>query len=151
MTNVYEILQKKGPYFNIIDASAKVIDAITMMKAENLSYMIVFENNKYVGIFSERDYAHKVILENKRSDIALVKEIMTINFPLVASTDKAEYCMQLMNSAKTRYLPVFDGKEFKGVITIHDLMRESIAEHEKDLARKNFAADATKSEMHYWI
>lgn len=151
MRTVTEILQTKGPHFNRIEADAKVLDAITLMKAENLSYVIVLADGLYVGIFSERDYTRKVILENKHSDTALVKEVMSTDFPTVTGTDKAEYCMELMNSAKTRYLPVFDGLEFMGIITIHDMMRESIAEHHKDQAKENFGEHTLKTEMHYWI
>ncbi len=151
MRIISEILKQKGPQFNTINADATVLEAIITMKADNLSYVIVMDGENYTGIFTERDYTHKVILLNRHSDTTLVKEVMTSDLPTVTGTDKAEYCMRLMNSAKTRYLPVFDGLDFKGVITIHDLMRESIAEHEKDEAIENFGEKIVKSDKHYWI
>jgi len=149
MRTVREILKQKGPQFNYIDAKRTVLEAVNLMKTENISYLIVRENGEYAGIVSERDYTHKVILLNKHSDTTLVKEIMSKDLPVVGLDDTAEYCMILINSSKSRYLPVFDGLTFKGVITIHDLMREAIASHEKP--------GATPSPHHekllrdYWI
>src|SRR5690348_4073123 len=118
MRIIQEILRQKGPHFNFIEAYAFVIDALTLMKCENISYLIVTENGNYLGIISERDYAHKVILMGKHSDTTLVKEIMTTDLPIVAETETTEQCMLMMNASKSRYLPVFDGLEFKGIITI---------------------------------
>jgi len=149
MHNVSEILNQKGPHFNYIDAKRTVLEAISLMKTENISYLIVRENGAYAGIICERDYTHKVILQDKHSDTTLIKDIMSKDLPVAALTDTAEQCMILMNSSKSRYLPVFDGLEFRGVITIHDLMREAIAANEKQ--------GATPSEHHekllrdYWI
>src|SRR5690242_16713711 len=131
MRTVKQILKQKGPYFNFIGVNDTVLDAITLMKCENISYLIVFENNNYAGIISERDYAQKVILNNKHSDTTLVKDVMTKDIPIISEKDTAEHCMILMNASKSRYLPVFDNAEFKGVITIHDLMRETIREKQE--------------------
>ena len=131
MRTVKQILKQKGPYFNFIGVDDTVLDAITLMKCENISYLIVFENNNYAGIISERDYAQKVILNNKHSDTTLVKDVMTKDIPIISEGDTAEHCMILMNASKSRYLPVFDNAEFKGVITIHDLMRETIREKQE--------------------
>jgi signal-transduction protein with cAMP-binding, CBS, and nucleotidyltransferase domain len=69
---------KRGPQFNFIRPEATVLEAITIMKSENISYLIVRDNdNRYHGIISERDYTHKVILANKHSDSTQVKDIMT--------------------------------------------------------------------------
>jgi len=131
MRTVKEILKSKGPQFNFIAPSRTVLEAINLMKTENISYLIVRENGNYLGIISERDYTHKVILLDKHSDITLVKDIMNRDHPCVGLDDTTEECMILINSSKSRYLPVFDGLDFKGVITIHDLMREAIAANEK--------------------
>jgi signal-transduction protein with cAMP-binding, CBS, and nucleotidyltransferase domain len=146
MRTIYEILQQKGPHFNYVNATDFVIDALTLMKSENISYLIVRDKENYVGIISERDYAQKVILMGKHSDTTLVREIMTIDLPIVSETDTTEQCMILMNASKSRYLPVFDGLNFKGVITIHDLMRESIAENQNRIANTG-----KKSSRYYWV
>lgn len=132
MRTVKDILQQKGPQFNFIRPDATVLEAITIMKSENISYLIVKDrDDRYLGIISERDYAHKVILENKHSDITKVKEIMTTGLAMAQLSDTTSRCMLLMNTSRERYLPVFDENSFKGVITIHDLMREAMADYEK--------------------
>ena len=147
MRTIHEILEQKGPHFNYIEASAFVIDALTLMKCENISYLIVREDGNYVGIVSERDYAHKVILMGKHSDTTVVKEIMTTDLPIVSETDTTDQCMIMMNASKSRYLPVFDGLNFKGIITIHDLMRETIAENQKP----DKPVEKEKLLRHYWV
>lgn len=126
MSTVAEILQKKGPVFNFVEADTKVIDALSLMKTRNLSYLVARKNGEYAGLVSERDYAQKVILMGKASASTTVEEIMTTNLPTVTSSISANDCMLTMNSYQTRYLPVMDHFDFKGVITIHDLMRDTL-------------------------
>lgn len=126
MSKIKDILAKKGPHFNIVTPETKVLDALTLMKAENLSYVVVMQNDQYLGLMSERDYTHKIKLEGRRSETATVKDIMTSDYPVIGFSDDLERCMVLMNVYKTRYLPVFDEMEFKGILTMNDLMREAI-------------------------
>jgi CBS domain-containing protein len=132
MRTVEEILYKKQTPFNFIQATATVRDAITQMKCENVGFLIVLDKEKFAGIISERDYARKVILNNKHSETTLVKEIMAIGLPILSPDNTAEECMALMNASWSRYLPVFDNMEFKGVITTYDLMHEAAENAEKD-------------------
>jgi len=127
MRTVSEIMASKGTQFNFIDADASVLEALSVMKCENLSYLIVLQRGKYAGVFSENDYARKVILMDKHSGSTKVREVMSADLPKISTDDSSSYCMRLMNMHKTRYMPVFDGFDFKGVITIHDIMREAIA------------------------
>ena len=127
MSKIRDILQKKGPHFNVVTPETKVLDALTILKSENLSYVVVMKDNQYLGIMSERDYTHKIKLEGRKSDTALVKDIMTKDLPVLGYADDLERCMVLMNVYKTRYLPIFDEMEFKGILTMNDLMREVIA------------------------
>jgi CBS domain-containing protein len=126
MSKIKDILTKKGPHFNIVTPDTKVLDALTLMKAENLSYVVVMKDDQYLGLMSERDYTHKIKLEGRQSETATVKDIMTTNYPVIGYSDDLERCMVLMNVYKTRYLPVFDEMEFKGILTMNDLMREVI-------------------------
>jgi len=144
MRTVNKILQQKGPHFNHIDENATVLDAIVQMKTENISYLIVFNKGKYVGIISERDYAQNLVLNNKSVACTLVKEIMTKDLPIVSGDESGENCMLLMNASKSRYLPVFDSLEFRGIITIHDLMREAIRDKQK-------VFNEIKLKQHYWV
>lgn len=132
MRTAKDILQQKGAQFNFIRADASVLEAIGIMKTENISYLIVKDSNdKYLGIFSERDYTHKVILENKQSSATKVNEVMASNLAIADLNDSTSHCMLLMNNSKARYLPVFEGNNFRGILTIHDLMREAMADYEK--------------------
>lgn len=126
MNTVKNILEKKGPYFNGVPSSMKVIEALSLMKAENLSYVIVKDGEDFKGIMTERDYAQKVVLLSKNSTDTTVQEIMTVGLPSVSLDTTAEECMKLMNQHKTRYLLVCEGFDFRGIITIHDLMRDSL-------------------------
>ncbi|MBL7708282.1 MAG: CBS domain-containing protein [Chitinophagaceae bacterium] len=140
MITVKEMLEKKPTVYNTIEPGALVIDALTMLNSVNLSYLVVKDNNVYKGIFCERDYSRNVILKGRSSRDTKVEEVMTIYLPMVQMTDTAEHCMLTMDLHKARYLLAFDDKEFRGVITIHDLLRQAIASKEfvfdKDLAGK---------------
>jgi predicted transcriptional regulator len=126
MRTVANILQSKPPAFNIIDPNAKVIEALQLMNSVNLSYLVVMHNNIFDGIFSERDYSRNVILKGLHSDSCAVKDVMSHSLPMVTMQDTVEKCMQLLNTHKTRYLLAFDDQEFKGVVTINDVLREAI-------------------------
>lgn len=126
MRTVANILQNKPPAFNFIAPGAKVIEALHLMNAVNLSYLVVKEGDTFCGIFSERDYSRNVILKGLHSDSCSVAEVMSTSLPGVGQQDTVEHCMQMLNSHKTRYLIVFEGQEFKGVVTINDVLREAI-------------------------
>src|SRR6185295_8756390 len=126
MRTVKEILDTKTRPFNHISPSTLVIEALNLLNSVNLSYLVVIDNDEYKGIFSERDYTRNVILKGRASNTTMVHEVMTTDLPIVALSDTVEYCMNLMNSHKTRYLLAYDEMSFKGVITIHDLLRQAI-------------------------
>ena len=127
MSKIKEILQKKGPVFNVVTPDTKVVDALTIMKTENLSYVVVMQDGNYLGIMSERDYTHKIKLQGKKSETTTVKDIMSSDYPVVGYEEDLQRCMVLMNVYKTRYLPIFDEMNFQGILTMNDLMREVIA------------------------
>ena len=127
MSKIKEILQKKGPVFNVVTPDTKVVDALTIMKTENLSYVVVMQDGNYLGIMSERDYTHKVKLQGKKSETTTVKDIMSSDYPVLDFEEDLQRCMVLMNVYKTRYLPIFDEMNFQGILTMNDLMREVIA------------------------
>ncbi len=130
MRTVKDILDSKQKMFNTIAPDALVIAALNVLNSVDLSYLVVIDGDKYAGLFTERDYTRNVILKGRASNTTTVKEVMTVDLPMVALTDTVEKCMNLMNSHKTRYLLAFDDNAFKGVITIHDLLRQVIANKE---------------------
>lgn len=132
MRTVKNILDSKQKSFNAISPSTLVIDALSQLNSVNLSYLIVMEGEDYRGIFSERDYSRNVILKGRSSNSTTVAEVMTTDLPVVNFTDTVEYCMNTMIINKTRYLLAYDSHDrFAGVVTIHDLLREVIANKEE--------------------
>jgi predicted transcriptional regulator len=126
MRTVANILQNKPPAFNFIAPGAKVIEGLQLMNSVNLSYLVVKEGDTFCGIFSERDYSRNVILKGLHSDSATIAEVMSTSLPSIGMQDTVEHCMQILNSHKTRYLIVFEGQEFRSIVTINDVLREAI-------------------------
>jgi CBS domain-containing protein len=131
MRTVKDILESKQKSFNVVSPHTLVIDALNMLNAVNLSYLIVMDKEEYKGVFSERDYSRNVILKGRSSRSSTVQEVMTTDLPVMHLDQTVEHCMKTMILNKTRYLLAFDtDKNFAGVITIHDLLREVIANKE---------------------
>lgn len=131
MKTVEDILRKKDSPSNTIEPTAMVIDALQKLIAVNLSYLVVSEDGAFKGIFSERDYTRKLVLQGRSSRDTMVRDVMTSELPEVALDDTVEDCMYQMNTRGARYLAAFDGNEFAGIITIHDLLREVLASKEQ--------------------
>lgn len=131
MRRVKDIIASKQKAFNTIAPGALVIEGLQLLNSVNLSYLIVMDGDVYKGIFSERDYTRNVILKGRSSKETIVEQVMTTDYPRVELTDSVEYCMNLINTHKTRYLLAFDDENFVGVITIHDLLRQVIASKEE--------------------
>lgn len=128
MRTVKDILESKQKAFNIVSPHTLVIDALNLLNSVNLSYLVVMKDNNYKGISSERDYSRNVILKGRSSQSTTVSEVMTTDLPIMHLDQTVEHCMKTMILNKTRYLLAFDtDKNFAGVITIHDLLREVIA------------------------
>lgn len=128
MRTVKNILDSKHKAFNVVSPATLVIDALSMLNSVNLSYLIIMNGDEYKGIFGEREYSRNVILKGRASNSTTVQEVMTTDLPVVLLTDTVEHCMNVMNQNKTRYLLAYDADEnFKGVITIHDLLRQVIS------------------------
>jgi CBS domain-containing protein len=132
MRTVKNILDSKAKVFNTVSPETLVIDALSMLNSVNLSYLVVMEGDQYKGIFSERDYSRNVILKGRASNSTTVKEVMTTDLPVVTLTDTVEHCMNVMNMNKARYLLAYNASnQFVGVVTIHDLLRQVIANKEE--------------------
>lgn len=130
MRTVQDIVELKDKAENIIEPSAMVIDALKKLIAQNISYLIVEENGKYKGIFSERDYTRKLVLEGRSSRETMVGQVMTTDVPEVSLRTPVVDCMYRMNRKGSRYLAVFNEDKFEGIVTIHDLLREALANKE---------------------
>lgn len=131
MRTVKNVLESKSKPANTVEPGALVLDALRQLVTVNLSYLVVTKGEEYRGVFSERDYSRKVILQGRHSDSTTVGEVMSTDLPEVALTDTAEECMNIMSEQRSRYLVARNAEgEFAGILTIHDLIRLLI--HDKE-------------------
>lgn len=109
-----------------------VFQAIELMCEKNIGGLLIVENGKLEGIFTERDYARKLILKGKSSKNTPISELMTKN-PIVITPDNSiEDCMDLMTGKFIRHLPVVEGDQLVGLISIGDVVKH-IIEEQKDI------------------
>jgi CBS domain-containing protein len=128
MTRVRDILESKGSNAWSIEPTASVYDAMKLMADKGIGALLVMEGAKVVGIISERDYARKVILQGRSSRTTAVQEIMTSRVAYAEPEQNIEECMALMTEMRIRHLPVMEGGQLRGVISIGDLVKSIIAE-----------------------
>ena len=126
MKTVKQILQEKGHSIWSITPDTFVYDALKLMAEKEVGALLVLEGGRLVGIISERDYARKVILKGKSSLDTPVKEIMTQKVIYVRPEQTVEECMALMTDKHIRHLPVLEGDELVGVVSIGDLVKADI-------------------------
>ena len=126
MKRVADILSHKGSRITSVSPSTTVLDALRIMADQNIGSVLVLEDQKYVGIMTERDYSRKVILKGKSSTDTKVSEIMTNDLPHVTPQDTIDFCMQLLSDKNIRYLPVFESDRLCGIISINDVVKETI-------------------------
>ena len=131
MLKVAEILKSKGNNIISVFPDISVFDALVIMGQKNIGALMVIKNDELVGIFSERDYARKVVLVNRTSRETLIGEIMTEAVITVSPSDNIEHCMELMSGRKIRHLPVEDKGKVVGIISIGDVVT-AIIESQKE-------------------
>jgi CBS domain-containing protein len=125
--SVSAILAHKGSAVWSIAPNATVFDAIQLMADKNVGALPVLENGKLVGIISERDYTRKVILKGKSSKETPVRDIMTVELVTAHPGDSISECMHVMTEKRVRHLPVMEGVEMVGLVSIGDLVRRIIS------------------------
>lgn len=117
------VLDRKGWDVWSIGPSDSVYDAIARMAEKGVGALVVLDGDELAGIISERDYARKVILQNRSSRETRVGEIMTREVLTVSPDKTVDDCMQLMTARHVRHLPVVEGGRVRGMISIGDLVR----------------------------
>jgi len=117
-----------GGAVHAIVPSATVLDALQLMAAENLGAVLIMKDDVLLGIFTERDYARKVVLKGRHSKDTPIGEVMTDKLVVIDPTWTADQCMALMDEQHIRHLPVLDGKTVVGVISIRDAVRAVVSE-----------------------
>jgi CBS domain-containing protein len=127
---VSQLINRKGSQVWSIRPSATVFEALELMAEKRIGALLVMQGPLLVGIFSERDYARKVILHGKSSRDTRVREVMTPNVIGVRPEQTMADCMALMTDKRVRHLPVLEDDEIAGVISIGDVVKEIISEQE---------------------
>ena len=126
MNHVKDILARKGRHAISVLPDTTVLTALKVMADNNICSVMVMKDGKYLGIVTERDYSRKVILKGKNSTDTKVSEIMSSDLPHIRPDDTVEHCMELMTSSNIRYLPVFRNDHLEGIISITDVVKETI-------------------------
>lgn len=119
---ISSILYNKGSKVWSVAGDTMVLDAIRLMSEKNVGALPVMDNQGIAGIISERDYTRKVILKGKLSRETPVKEIMSRDVVVAHPTDTVDDCMRIMTEKRIRHLPVMEGNEMVGMISIGDLV-----------------------------
>ena len=130
MTKIASILESRPEEIWSVTSSQSVLEAIKLMAEKSIGAVLVIDDNQLSGILSERDYARKIILENRSSNSTLVSEIMTADVFTTTSDSTVAECMSMMTDNDFRHLPVVDSDGVVGMISIGDLVRTVIKEQQ---------------------
>ena len=133
MNKVADILARKGSHIKSVSPGTTVLDALKIMAEQNIGSVVVMKGNQFLGVITERDYCRKVVLHGRYSIDTEVQEIMSTDFPRIVPSDTVEYCMQVLAENNLRYLPVFNGEEVCGIISINDVVRETIQSQQETI------------------
>jgi CBS domain-containing protein len=128
MGKVHRILRAKGNKILSISPDISVYNALEIMVENNVSSLVVVEDENLVGIFTERDYARKVILKGKASKDTTIGEIMSVNVITVTPDSTIDECMQIMTGKFIRHIPVLENGKMVGIVSIGDLVKYIIEE-----------------------
>lgn len=127
MDRVWQLLEKKGREVWSISPNDTVYQALEFLASKDVGALIVLDRGKVAGIFSERDYARRVVLQGKKSTDTPVREVMSTDVLYVSPSFSVEECMAVMTENHIRHLPVLDGDQLVGVISIGDLVKSVIS------------------------
>ncbi len=126
MYTVKDILDSKGRTVQSVDPETTVYEALKKMAGHNIGAIVVIKEKKVMGIFSERDYARKVVLKGKTSQESRVGDMMTDKVFFVRLSTSVNECMKLMTDQRVRHLPVIENDELIGIISIGDVVSKTI-------------------------
>ena len=130
MTYVSQLLSAKGTDVWSVTPDYTVFAALVLMAEKEVGALLVLDGESLVGVFSERDYARKVILRDKSSRDTSVSEVMSAPVIVVRPDQSIEECMSLMTEKRTRHLPVLDNGKLTGLISIGDVVKAVISDRE---------------------
>jgi len=130
MTTIAQLLNAKGDQIWSVEPKATIFEALEIMSEKEIGALLVMEDGKLTGIFSERDYARKVILKGKSSKETPVGELMTKKVFYIDSQNTINDCMAMMTAKRIRHVPVIEDNQVMGIVTIGDVVNQIISEQE---------------------
>ena len=128
MSTVRNLLQKKGNAVFSVTPDSSVYDALEYLEEKNLGCLVVLENETLIGVFTERDYARKVILKGRSSKETFIRDIMSSRPIFVDCDTSIDDCMELMTDKFIRHLPVLENGKMVGLVSIGDIVKYIIDE-----------------------
>ena len=134
MKRVADIITRKGVSAIAVPPDTPVVEALRIMAEKNIGSVLVMSGGEYIGLMTERDYSRKVVLKGKNSADTKVAEIMSTDLPSVSPNDSIEHCMQLMTDKNIRYLPVFENNMLAGIISISDVVKQTILSQQETIS-----------------
>jgi CBS domain-containing protein len=126
MKTVRQLLETKGNLIHSVSPDTLIYDALLVMAQHRIGALLVMDGDRLAGIFSERDYAREVVLKGRTSKTSTVSEVMSTNLITVTCDHTVEECMNLMSGKRIRHLPVLHEGKVAGVLSIGDLVQETI-------------------------
>ncbi|RNL50112.1 CBS domain-containing protein [Pedobacter jejuensis] len=135
MKSVKHLLDTKQVRIISVSKNISVLDALKVMTDKNISAVLVMDEAKLSGIFTERDYARKIILQGKSSKDTMIEEVMTPNPISITLSDTIDKCMEIMTEKHIRHLPIVENDEVKGMISIGDLVKYIIADQKQTISQ----------------
>ncbi|WEK18770.1 MAG: CBS domain-containing protein [Candidatus Pedobacter colombiensis] len=135
MKTVKHLLSTKSVQIFSITEHSSVLDALKLMMEKNISALLVMEEQELKGIFTERDYARKIILHGKSSAETSVQEVMTAAPITVLPSDTIEFCMSIMTDKHIRHLPVMEKDQLLGMVSIGDLVKFIIEDQKQTISQ----------------
>ncbi|WP_369943736.1 CBS domain-containing protein [Xanthomonas medicagonis] len=133
MRTVRQLLGDKGGEVHAVSPDAAVVDALRLMADKGIGAVLVMQDGRLAGILSERDYARKVVLQDRSSATTPVRDIMSAKVYTVDPSQSVQQCMELMTGQRIRHLPVVQAGTVVGVISIGDLVKAVIEEQQQEL------------------
>jgi len=135
MKAVTAILKQKSSHVFSVNSTISVFDALTEMMEKNISALLIVDDGRLTGIFTERDYARKIALQGRSSKDTTIADVMTKDPLTITLNDDLDYCMNLMTDKHIRHLPVIENEKVVAMISIGDLVK-AIIETQKDTIKQ---------------
>ena len=135
MKTVQQLLSTKSVQIFSVTENSSVLDALKVMMEKNISALLILEGQQLKGIFTERDYARKIVLHGKSSADTSIKEVMTANPIAVLPSDSIEFCMGIMTDKHIRHLPVMQGDQLLAMVSIGDMVKFIIEDQKQTISQ----------------